>query len=411
VSRIRVLVLSRSYPSDVFPTLGLWIAQPTRLLADRFEVRVVSPVPWCPPLPRLAGLEQYRRFRDVPRAEVRDDVGLLRPRFVAGPGRSLYPLEAVACWRGVRRTVESLRERFPFDLVHAHFIYPEGAVAHRIARRHGVPFVVTEHAPWHPWLEQASVRRQAVPAAEAAAALVAVSRWVGETMTRYADVGAKVRVVPNGVDLDRFAPDPHRRRDPDLVLAVGVLTFMKGLDVLIEAMRIVRARRPAARLVVVGGHHYRHTRLQGKRIRALAAPLGDAVAFVGQVPHDEVAGWMRSAAVLALASRAESFGSVLVEALACGTPVVATRSGGPEDVVTPEVGRLVPREDPTALAEALLEVLAAPERYPPEVLRRHAARFAWPRVAERVAAVYREVLDAPSRAPAAARGAAAGGLP
>lgn len=95
-----------------------------------------------------------------------------------------------------------------------------------------------------------------------------------------------------------------------------------------------------------------------------------------------------------LPSRAESFGAVLVEALACGTPVVATRCGGPEDIVTDEVGILVPPEDPEALAVALESVLDHPERYEREVLRAHAlARFGAPSVASRIGDVYARVLS------------------
>ena len=86
-----------------------------------------------------------------------------------------------------------------------------------------------------------------------------------------------------------------------------------------------------------------------------------------------------------LPSRAESFGAVLVEALASGTPVVATRCGGPEDIVDPAVGRLVPCDDPDALADALLSVLRDPGSYPAATLRERALeRFAWPRIAETI---------------------------
>ena len=137
--RLRVLVLARAYPNDVFPTLGLWTEQPTVRLAQRCDMRVVSPVPWCPPLPPLARLEQYARFRRVPVRDRRHGVEIAHPRFFVGPGTSLYALEARAYASGIRRPVEQLRKNFPFDLVHAHFIYPEGVVAHGLARRYGVP--------------------------------------------------------------------------------------------------------------------------------------------------------------------------------------------------------------------------------------------------------------------------------
>ena len=102
---------------------------------------------------------------------------------------------------------------------------------------------------------------------------------------------------------------------------------------------------------------------------------------------------MAESAVVVLPSRAESFGAVLVEALACGTPVVATRCGGPEDIVRDGVGELVPVEDPVALAEALGRVLAEPARYDREHLRRYAVeRFGWDVIVEQVHDVYRDAV-------------------
>jgi glycosyltransferase involved in cell wall biosynthesis len=102
---------------------------------------------------------------------------------------------------------------------------------------------------------------------------------------------------------------------------------------------------------------------------------------------------MRQSAVLVLPSRRETFGSVLVEALACGTPVVASRCGGPEDIVTPEVGRLVEPEDEHALAAAIEQVLDDAAAYEPVRLREYALEhFAWPRIAGRIAELYGEIL-------------------
>ena len=202
---LRVLVVSRSYPSDLLPMLGLWVEHPTRLLAERCDVRVLSVVPWCPPLPSVGPLRQYVRFRSIPRRETRFGVEIERPRFFSGFGRSLYSFESRAQDVATRRTVERLVSEAPFDLVHAHMIYPEGAVAHLISERYGVPFVVTEHAPWtERWFERRAVRRAALGAAEAAAQLLAVSTSVRDTIVSYTRDSTRVRVVPIGVDPETF---------------------------------------------------------------------------------------------------------------------------------------------------------------------------------------------------------------
>lgn len=393
--RLRVLVLARSYPSDVFPTLGLWIEQPTVRLAQRCDMRVVSPVPWCPPLPAFAPLEQYARFRKVPVRDRRHGVEIAHPRFFVGPGNSLYSLEARTYAAGIGRTVERLRASFPFDLVHAHFIYPEGAVAYSLARRYGVPFVVTEHAPWTGWLDRPGIARQALPAARASAALMPVSKSVLDSIRAYKGESASTLVVPVGVDTSLFVPGDEAARQRDQILFVGWINFNKGIDVLLAAMARLAARNAPGRLLLVGGSIYRNTRLQEQRLREQAAALGlgERVTFLGRQPPAEVARLMAESAVVVLPSRAESFGAVLVEALACGTPVVATRCGGPEDIVTDGVGKLVPVGDPEALAEALAAVLAEPARYDPRLLRAHAVEnFDWDPIVERVHDVYLEAV-------------------
>lgn len=390
--RLRVLVLARSYPNDVFPTLGLWTEQPTAMLAERCELRVVSPVPYCPPLPSKGRFHSYARFRGIPRRETRRGVEILRPRFLAGPGTSLYAIEATAYYRGIVRQVDRLRAEFPFDLIHAHFIYPDGAVAHRLSQRYGVPFVVTEHAPWTVWLDRPGVARVALPAAQAAAAILAVSSSVERTIRAYAGDGPRVEVVPVGVDGDRFRLGTGPRI-PDQILFVGFVNYTKGIDVLLEAMRLLRDRGAPGRTVLVGGGFYRDTLRQERELRACARELelDGRVTFVGRRPPDEVARLMAESAVLVLPSRAESFGAVLVEALACGTPVVATRCGGPEDIVDPSVGRLVPVGDPQALATTIDFVLRNPARFDAERLRESAlARFSWDTVADRILTAYTE---------------------
>ena len=389
---MRVLVLARSYPNDLFPTLGLWTERPTMLLAERCEMRVISPVPYCPPLPAVGGLDHYARFRGIARRETREGVEITRPRFLTGPGTSLYALEAAAYYRGIVREVDRLRAAFPFDLIHAHFIYPDGAVAHHLSRRYGVPFVVTEHAPWTGWLDRRGVARAAVPAARASAAILAVSTSVEGTIRSYVGDGPRVEVVPVGVDGDTFCLGPGERVS-DQILFVGFINYMKGVDVLLEAMRLLRERGAPGRVVGVGGGFYRNTLRQEHELRGLARELGldDRVTFIGRQPREEVARLMAESAVVVLPSRAESFGAVLVEALACGTPVVATHCGGPEDIVTEEVGELVPVGDPEALADALSRALGDRGRYGRERLRTYALeRFSWDLIAGRIHELYLE---------------------
>lgn len=402
MSRPRVLVVSRAYPSAAFPALGLWVERPTELLAADYDVHVLNPVQYCPPFPRIGRLRHYTRFRDVPRRDVRGSVTVLRPRFLAGPGLSLYRHEGRLGYLASRRAVDRLRRAFPFDLVHAHFVYPEGEIAARLSERYGVPLVVTEHAPWTAArLRPESVRRAALMAAARAHALLAVSTSVRDSIVSFTGAPERIHVVPVGVDPQRFAPVADEQRRNDQLFYAGWLNYNKGIDVLLRAMAILRERESPLELVLAGGSYYRNQRIQERALRALADELGlhDRVTFLGQIPHAEVARRMAESAAVVLPSHAESFGAVLVEALASGTPVVATRCGGPEDIVTDEVGELVEPGDPVALADALAAVAGSRQRFPAHALRRYAlSRFAWDGIAQRVRAVYDEAIGREPRA-------------
>jgi teichuronic acid biosynthesis glycosyltransferase TuaC len=391
---INVLILSRNYPNVVLPFLGPWVQQWAKFTMNACQVRVVAPVPYYPPLP---GPSDFRRFRQVPFQESVDGIQVSHPRFLTGPGLTTHNVEAETYYWGVSKTVDQLWQEAPFDLIHAHFIYPDGVVGARLARRYGVPLVITEHAFWQPWLDQYPlVRKQAVAAAHASAFHIAVSQSVRQNIAQFTGESDRLRVIPVGVDMEVFTPLPAGQQpESDSILYVGRIHETKGVDVLLNAMRLLVERRPTVQLSLIGGSFYPQWREQEERLKHLAEQLNliQHVHFLGVQPPDQVAEAMRRSTLLVLPSRRETLGAVLIEALACGTPVVATRCGGPEDVVTEAVGKLVPKEDPSSLAEAIEAVLEQRQRYDRQVLRNYITdHFSWNRVAEQTIELYRLAL-------------------
>ena len=392
-SRLRVLLLSRNYPSSIFPRLGLWVQWLAGHLAEECDVTVIAPVPWWPPIP---GPEEYARFRKVERSRKDGPVEVFHPRFLAGPGYLFHSTEALSYDFAVRGLAGRLHERRRFDLVHAQFGYPDGAAAVRVARRLGIPAIVTEHAFQHPWLDDYPfVRRQTLRAQRGLAAHIAVSDAVRKQIASFMGPRHDVRVIPVGVDPKTFFPRAHPDTGPPRVLYVGYRTLAKGADLLVEASARLARTDPQVQFLLVGDDGYRDKRIQSDRIRSRVAELGlsDRITITGGKPPDEVAKLMRESSVLVLASRRETFGAVLVESLASGTPVVATRCGGPEEIVTRETGVLVAPENPEALARGIDEVLRNRGSFDPAALARYAVgRFSWDRVAKETIAVYREAL-------------------
>lgn len=395
---MRVLVLTRNYPNAALPLVGLWTARLARSAAAIAEVKVVAPVPYAPPLPRLERLSPFRALRGVPRTAWDGDVEVVHPRMLIGPGSTTHQLESAAYAAAALPSVRRLAHRFAFDLIHAHFTYPDGVVAALLGRRYGVPVIISEHAPWLPWMDTMRlVRRQAVWAVRSSAALVPVSRYVAATVAEVlGDDGHTRELLTPLVDGEVFRPPPGgASRKPEQILFVGAVRHVKGVDVLVEALDRLRTRHPGVRLVIAGDPFFRNYRRDAERVLNHARELGVAerVETVGGKAPAEVARLMAESSVVVVPSRAESFSSVAIEALACGTPVVATRCGGPEEILTPALGRLVPTENPEALAEALAGVLDAPGAYDPAKLRSEALlRFGAEAVGRRLALLYGEVL-------------------
>lgn len=397
----KVLVLSRNYPNPVTPILGLWVEGLVRHISKSCEVRVVAPTPYCPPLP---GLGELKDFRSIEKSRRVAGVEVAHPRFLTGPGHSTYKVEASLYYWSIRREVDRLRDEFPFDLIHAHFGYPDGVVAAKLAGRYRVPFIITEHASWVPWMKNyPAARRKAVWAASRCSFHIAVSNFARKTIERFTGDTGRLRVLPNGVDVDVFrrAAD-FGPPDPNQILYVGFMRHIKGIDILLRAMALVVKRKPNLKLVLIGGGIYRDSKAQEGQLRQMARDLRleKNIDFVGIKTPSEVARYMCESSMLVLPSRTETFGAVLIEALACGTPVVATRCGGTEDIVNDEVGRLVEKENPEELFTAILDVLQRRSDFNPDELRRYAMQnFSWEEVARRTGELYHEALGAEYRSP------------
>jgi glycosyltransferase involved in cell wall biosynthesis len=313
---------------------------------------------------------------------------------------------ALTPWRA-RRVIAAELAR-GIDAVVLHHPLP-GALALGVARRAGVRVIAVVHSPWH---EEYEVRHPG----RADRVLSAVRRRVERSVLHRVDrvcalsgfMGARVaavhglpseaiRIVPGGVDRDRFAPVADRRARrarlglPDeapVLFCLRNLEPRMGIDVLLDAMPAVLAAHPGACLVI-GGRGPLAAALQA---RASALGLGGAVRFVGFVAEAELPAHYAAADVFVLPTQhLEGFGLVTLESLACGTPVVGTRVGATPELLEPlDPLLLTPAPSADAIARAVVAVLARRDRATLAArCRAHTARYAWPQIAERLEAVAR----------------------
>jgi glycosyltransferase involved in cell wall biosynthesis len=304
----------------------------------------------------------------------------------------------------------------PPDLIHAHVVMPAGYAAWRLSGVWDVPFVLTEHAgPFDMMMQSAWQRRCVRRAVEGAAAVVAVSPALVEAMRR-AGVRREMEVVPNTIDPSFTSEVAGTENAPTLTptlslegkgrivrfLTVASMRAGKGVDDLIRAFARTADQHREATLTIAG-----EGPLEGELCQ-LSESLGVAerVRFVGPLAGPaEVRRAVLNADVFALASHAETFGVALIEALACGRPVIATRCGGPESIVTAANGLLVAVADVTELAEAMDTMARRLSEYEPAAIRADAlARFGPDVIARRYEQIYDRVLSAHAAA-SAERGA------
>jgi glycogen(starch) synthase len=304
---------------------------------------------------------------------------------------------------GEIRRLRSLAGTHGLGIVHAHTVYPDGAAAIALADELGWPLIVTEHSSFVARILSQPERRAAYERVlDRAQRVLPVSRMLADELrTAFPAHGATIQVMPNAVPIDRFRPSPMADRRPDELLFVGYRKATKGIANLLEATAIVWRARPSIRLRLIGDTK---DPVEERGWRELATSLGiaDVVAF--EEGHDRagVAAAMARASVFVHPSPRETFGVVAVEALASGTPVVATDSGGVTEIMgdrPEELGALVPADDPAALADAIVATLDRRESFDPAAMRGSIEqRFDRAVVAERIIGVYREVLAGPGRA-------------
>jgi len=349
---VKCLVVSHVFPNRLDPWRGPYNRQQVAQLARLCEVRVVNPVPWTQAVRRPSLL----RVVGGGGGGLLEGVSLAHPLhcYAPGVGRGLMAWALLRLLRRAARKPGGVP-----DVVYSTWAFPHGHAAVRLGRELGAASVVElRGSDVNDLPARGALRRLTATALRGADAVVAVSAELAGKAVQLGSAPQRTHVVRNGVDRSRFRPAERGAAraelgldgDEPLVVFAGNLLEVKRPDVLLEAFARLRA---PARLAVLGSGP-----LLG-RLRRTAGGLGAAerVRFVGHVPYPEMPTWMNAADVLCLPSRSEGCPTVVLEALACGTPVVASEVGAVRELLGQEGGLTVPPGDAGALAAALDEAL------------------------------------------------------
>jgi teichuronic acid biosynthesis glycosyltransferase TuaC len=373
---MKILTFTTLYPDASRPAHGIFVENRLRRLISHGKVqsRVVAPVPWFPG--KSAAWGSYAKYARVPTFEVRHGIEIEHPRYPLIPkvGMTVAPwLMAVALKRRISKVIE---QGYDFDVIDAHYFYPDGVAAIILGKSLGKPVVITARGTDINLISEYCLPRRMIQwAARRAAGLITVCQALKDRLTQLGIDDKKIMVLRNGVDLELFKPSLDRTAvgcrlaaGEKMLLSVGALVPLKGHDLVIRAL----ASLPGYKLFIAGegpGH---------EDLQQLAASLSltERVVFLGRVGHEELPRYYGAANALVLASSREGWPNVLLEALACGTPVVATSIGGiPEIITKPEAGVLVRERTADAVAAGLIELFSAcPDR---SATRRFAEQFSW----------------------------------
>jgi glycosyltransferase involved in cell wall biosynthesis len=371
---MRILVLSTLYPDAARPDRGIFVETRLRQLmaGGRVAAKVLAPVPWFPSTHSRWG--RWSEWARAARREFRHGIEVRRPRYAMAPRIGMTPQPLALALAVCRAAALWRRQGFVFDLIDAQLFYPDGVAAALAARWLGVPFAITGRGSDLTLYPRFALPRRWIGwAAARADGLATVCAALTQPLVELGVPAARVAVLRNGVDLALFRPLDRaaaRREfgiDGPAIASVGHLVARKGHDFAIRVL----ASLPGWRLLVAGDGPERDA------LRALGAALGvaDRVVILGRLPQSRLVSLYNAADMLVLASDREGLANVLLEAMACGTPVVATDRWGAREVVTsPAAGLLAARADAAILA-AIRALAAAPP--PRAATRAHAQGFAW----------------------------------
>lgn len=390
---MRALVFTSLFPNRCQPNNGIFIHQRMahfgRMPGN--EVRAVAPVPYCP---KWVDLPPWRVFSKVPEREIIGGIPVDHPRFPLIPKISM-PFHAALIFLSSVKTVRRTYRKFPFDLIDGHFIYPDGLSAIWLGKVFRKPVVLSARgSDINQFTHFPTIRPMIRYALKHADAVISVCRALKDEMVALGIDPGKIRVISNGVDLKRFqkkrvTESRIRLGIPEnfrLVLSVGHLIPRKGFDYLISAMPGILSEHPEARLYVIGEGPSR-SELENQ---VYQLGLTGKVFLLGERPNVELSWWYNAANVFCLASSREGWANVIMEAMACGCPVVATNVyGAPEAITAPHLGTLVQR-NPDAIQKAVCSALTG--TWDRDRIRDHVAARDWMAVAREVSEVFESTV-------------------
>ena len=387
VDKMRVVFINSIFPNPIEPMKGNFILKNISNYPDKVRVTVVAPVPFGlrqRRKPEAANVPFKRSFTTGSRI-----ITVYHPRFVLLPRNLLRSIIPQLEFLFILPLLIWIKATQGIDLLHANFASPDGIACRKLARFLKLPYLITEHqAALDEYLNTAKLSSQMMQAYRDASKVICVSERTRNTIAERDPDLQNLTVIPNGVEMDRFSITP-KNDTPRSMIYIGYLVEHKGVHILLEAMKSLRNQGYDLHLGIVGDGAYR------KDLESIAQRLSisDYVTFHGEQTPAEIATLLNQHDFLVHPSFIESFGIVVVEALASGLPVVATINGGSEAILNDHCGILVPPRDAHALAQGISQLIDNWATYDPIQIRQYAeAQYSLGEVVKSTVDIYDQIL-------------------
>lgn len=376
---MNVVLISNAFPNRNERTRGVFTYQIAKALQKKCRIEVIAPLPWLPWFLRKK-LSARFAHATVPGSEHIDGLKVYHPRYLVIPGFFGFT-HALFMLLPLLRIVRRLDGAEKIDVINTHWIYPEGVASSWVAKLLGKPIVLTALGCDINLYGKMLLRKvQIAGALRNANAVTAVSNSISDNIFDLNVNSRRIDVIPNGVDTNLFRIlDRKTARQmlglPDgrpIIVTVGTQDEVKGTKYLVDAFAHITKRLDVAPLLVlIGDGPLRESLVR----QANGLGLYNDIMFAGKRPHDEIPLWMNSADVFCLPSIREGHPNVVIEALACGTPVVGTAVGAIPEIVMPSSGKVARNADALDLSSCLMEVLSG--KWDREVIRASVFGYSW----------------------------------
>lgn len=348
----RILFISNLFPNPAYPTMATFNHQQVTSLSRFYEMDVIAPVSWLIKM----------RHPSIPAHRLENGLSIHHPTYYYLP-RYCRSWQGRAYHLSIRNVARKVICRRGCDVIYATWLFPDAWAAEKIANEFGLPLYIKVHGTDVNRLNGDKASRQALAVVDKAERVICVSKALKNRLVQLGAPSERIAILHNGVDRRIFHAMPREEvrerfgidRMERIVLFVGNLKKEKGLRELLLAFHIIARKTPGLRLVIIGAGPYE------ANLRKLISKLqlSGSISLLGSLPLPAIARWMNAATVFCLPSYTEGVPNVLLEALSCGTHVVATNVGGiPELANGHHLLELVPPKSIELLAEALSRSLA-----------------------------------------------------